>query len=178
MVDECNDYIAYLNTFPSSTTRDEEILRTEEIIEECLEDLHDWNKKVKEYPTAAQVWRWATEEMGFSNYVAAGIVGNMMAEVGGHTLALRPNTRVGNYYGLCMWYLKYSPRVNGRNTAGQLDFLAQTMKSNMGTSNYKALLRSKSAAEASIIFAKYYERCANPYGRQKDAIRAYRFFAT
>jgi hypothetical protein len=114
--------------------------------------------------------------MGYSEYVAAGIIGNMMVEVGGHTMILKYTTRVGKYYGLCMWYLPYSPGVNGKNLQGQLNYLAATMKKNMGTSHYNDLLKSKSAKEASIIFAMYYERCVRPYGRQSEASRAYRYF--
>ena len=50
------------------------------------------------------------------------------------------------------------------------------MEKNMGSSNYCNLLKSKNAREASIIFAKCYERCISPYGRQNEAMRAYRYF--
>ena len=46
--------------------KDEVILETEEVIELYLEDINIWKEKVKEYPTAARVWHWATEDMGYS----------------------------------------------------------------------------------------------------------------
>ena len=178
MVEECNEYIDYLSSFEFNLDKDAIILDTEEVIELYLEDINVWEEKANEYPVAARVWRWATEEMGYSEYVAAGIIGNMMAEVGGHTLALKPTTKVGQYYGLCMWYLRYSPSVNGRDVEGQLDFLANTIERNMGTGHYSQLLNSTSAQNASVIFATYYERCMHPYGRQGDAMRAYRYFTS
>ena len=42
---------------------------------------------MKEYPAATVIWITLKEE-GFSDEVIAGIIGNLMAEVGGQTLNL------------------------------------------------------------------------------------------
>jgi len=178
MVEECNSYVSYLNYFIWDVDKDDVILDTEEVIELYLEDIGIWKEKVKEYPVAATVWRWAIEEKGYSEYVAAGIIGNMMVEVGGHTMVLKHMTRVEKYFGLCMWYLPYSPEVDGKSLRDQLNFLGKTMEKNMGSAHYKELLNSKNEKEASIIFAMYYERCIRPYGRQSEASRAYRYFTS
>ena len=41
-----------------------------------------WEKKAAEYPVATQIWRYMKAQ-GWNDYVCAGIMGNIMAEVGG-----------------------------------------------------------------------------------------------
>lgn len=81
-----------------------------------------------QYPVASQVWQFLKNDMGLSDPVAAGILGNMMAECGGQTLDLQPYIYGYGYYGLCMWYLEYT---NGRLYWGssveeQLNYLKDT----------------------------------------------------
>ena len=52
----------------------------QELIEE--ERLRLWRKKEKEYPTASYIWKFF-KDLGYNDYVIAGILGNMMAEAGG-----------------------------------------------------------------------------------------------
>ena len=40
-------------------------------------------KKKEKYPEARKIWNYLTKNMKLNNYVAAGIIGNIMAEVGG-----------------------------------------------------------------------------------------------
>ena len=42
-------------------------------------------QKYNEYPVATEIWMFL-KNCGYNDYVAAGILGNMMAEVGGNTL--------------------------------------------------------------------------------------------
>ena len=76
---------------------------------------------IGEYPIAEIVWKFLTVDMGYSNYVAAGIMGNMMVECGGFTLnldwsAINPSSKC---YGLCQWHPKYHQEVQGANLQKQ-----------------------------------------------------------
>lgn len=62
-------------------------------------------ERMEEYPVATTIWIYLTETLGYNDYVAAGVVGNMMTEVGGQTLNIQPGlyghgTNKG-YYGIC-----------------------------------------------------------------------------
>lgn len=115
--------------------------------------------KRREYPVAAQVWE-TLRGRGYSEAATAGILGNMMAECGGHTLALRPCLWVWPYYGLCMWNVNYTPQAADQDVAGQLEVLCGTMRANMGAWNHLLFCNLSSEREAAYYFALWYERCA------------------
>ena len=148
-----------------------------------------WSEKSGEYPVATQVWRYMKEELGWNDYVCAGVMGNMMAEVGGQTLNLQPylyGHSGANYYGLCQWSNRYFPSVQGADVDAQLDFLASTVKKELDTYgylfrsglDYEAFCNLTDAEDAAMAFAKAYERCGSgSYGvRQRNAIKAYNYF--
>lgn len=148
-----------------------------------------WSEKSGEYPVATQVWRYMKEELGWNDYVCAGVMGNMMAEVGGQTLNLQPylyGHSGANYYGLCQWSSRYYPSIQGADVDAQLDFLASTVKKELDTYgylfrsglDYKAFCNLTDAEDAAMAFAKAYERCgSSSYGvRQRNAIKAYNYF--
>lgn len=148
-----------------------------------------WSEKAGEYPVATQVWRYMKEELGWNNYVCAGVMGNMMAEVGGQTLNLQPylyGHSGANYYGLCQWSSRYYPSIQGADVNAQLDFLASTVKKELDTYgylfrsglDYEAFCNLTNAEDAAMAFAKAYERCGSgSYGvRQRNAIKAYNYF--
>lgn len=148
-----------------------------------------WSEKSGEYPVATQVWRYMKEELGWNDYVCAGVMGNMMAEVGGQTLNLQPylyGHSGANYYGLCQWSSRYYPSIQGADVDAQLDFLASTVKKELDTYgylfrsglNYEAFCNLTDAEDAAMAFAKAYERCGSgSYGvRQRNAIKAYNYF--
>ena len=148
-----------------------------------------WSEKSGEYPVATQVWRYMKEELGWNDYVCAGVMGNMMAEVGGQTLSLDPylyGHSGANYYGLCQWSSRYYPSIQGADVDAQLDFLASTVKKELDTYgylfrnglNYEAFCNLTDAEDAAMAFAKAYERCGSgSYGvRQRNAIKAYNYF--
>ena len=59
-----------------------------------------WQEKMKKYPVATEVWLYM-KDLGWSDSVCAGIMGNMMSEVGGKTLKLDPNLYYKDtYYGI------------------------------------------------------------------------------
>lgn len=148
-----------------------------------------WSEKSGEYPVATQVWRYMKEELGWNDYVCAGVMGNMMAEVGGQTLNLQPylyGHSGANYYGLCQWSSRYYPSIQGADVDAQLDFLASTVKKELDTYgylfrsglDYEAFCNLTDAEDAAMAFAKAYERCGSgSYGvRQRNAIKAYNYF--
>ena len=139
------------------------------------------------YTVAATIWKYL-KNLGYNNYVCAGILGNIMAEVGGQTLNIRPYlySSGGGYYGICQWSVKFYPSVAGKDLTTQLNFLAKTIKYEINTYgfkyyrgfNYNTFINLNSAQEAALAFAKAYERCASSYYgiRQANAIKAYKHF--
>lgn len=140
-----------------------------------------------EYPDAAEVWS-ILSEAGCSDYVCAGILGNMMAECGGQTLALQPYVSSSNYYGMCQWNQAYRDKVWGASLEDQCNFLLNSMKYEIDTFgfcyasgfNYDKFLNLTNEKDVALAFAKCYERCGSgSYSiRQDNATTAYNYFVT
>lgn len=139
------------------------------------------------YPEATYVWRFLKDH-GFSNFVAAGIIGNMMTECGGQSLKLNPYAyNSAGYYGLCQWSPKYYPEIIGKSIEIQCLYLMETMPKQFKTygKRYKEgftyfdFLSLTDEQEAAEAFALCYERCgAGPYiKRRANASSAYAYFA-
>lgn len=127
------------------------------------------------------IWEFLTTEMGLSDEAAAGIFGNMMVECGSRSFNLQPYiySPGGYYYGLCQWSTtNHHSRIGGGTVEQQLRYLRDSIESEMGNREYQLFTDSSDPARASVIFARWYERCANPEGRQQEAIRAYDHFTT
>lgn len=145
----------------------------------------EWKERKEEYPVATEIWLYM-KSLGWNNYVCAGILGNMMTEVGGNTLDIRYWLK-GNYYGICQWSRGYS-KVWGANLKGQLDFLKNTIKYELNTYgyayangfNYEKFLALQDERAAALSFARCYERCgsAGYAQRQKNATVAYNYFVS
>lgn len=137
------------------------------------------NAQMAVYPVAAEVWQTLTGA-GFSAPVTAGILGNMMAECGGHTLALVPDLHCGQYYGLCMWDVGFTPEVDDQDVAGQLAVLLATMERNINEAggSYERFIGMTDARQAARYFDKYYERSAGlaTYQRGENAVAALSWF--
>ena len=148
-----------------------------------------WNVRKEEYPVATQVWLYLTDTMGLSDRAAAGIMGNLMAEVGGQTLNLQPGLyghSTNSYYGICQWSASYYPSVQGKNLDYQLEFLANTIEKEF--SSYGSLYQSgftyedfkqmNNEQDAALAFAKIYERCNSKHYnvRLNNAVKAYEYF--
>lgn len=139
------------------------------------------------YKHATKVWRYLKNK-GYSDAVCAGIMGNFMAETGGHTLNIKPNyySSSGRYYGIAQWSSKYYPEVHGKDLDYQLNFLSKTIKEEFNTYgylykkgfDYNDFLNLNSPRDAALAFAKVYERCGSgSYSkRQSDAERALSYF--
>lgn len=124
-----------------------------------------------EYPVAYTVWR-TFKDNGYTNEAIAAIVGNMMKECGGHTLALdyKAYNNKGGYYGLCQWSKKYYPEVLNSSLEFQIDWLLKTIMSDF----YK----ETSIENATIRFAREYERCSSSsYNKRVELAKiAYNYF--
>lgn len=83
---------------------------------------------------AEQIWNFFINDMGYSEPVAAGIMGNIMRECGGDTLSgLDPSAQnsYGNgHYGIIQWDMVYCSEVVGQDLAGQLAFFSRWIQSN------------------------------------------------
>lgn len=76
-----------------------------------------------------QVWNFLVKDMGYSEIIAAAILGNAMEESGGETLNLDP-TVVNSIgcYGIFQWNPQYHPDVIGKDLAGQLEYFKTWIK--------------------------------------------------
>lgn len=165
----------------------EDIKNEQEEYKTIYDDLMaHWHEKESLYPDAAYIWRYF-QDKGYNDEVIAGIMGNMMVEVGGLTLKLQPTLTTESYYGLCQWSRGYS-KVWGASLEEQCNFLESTIKYELDTYgymyekgyNYESFILTSNIKEAALAFAKAYERCssASYKQRQKCAIDAYNYFVT
>lgn len=141
----------------------------------------------KEYPAASTVWHYLTETMELNEHVAAGILGNMMAEVGGQTLDLQVDCSGRGYYGICQWSRKYMVYdITGSNLDTQLEYLNKTIEDEFAvfgdlyTSGftYQDFCNMQNAQDAAKAFAVVYERCGSgSYSvRKSNAVKAYEYY--
>ena len=148
-------------------------------------DMAKWDEKMAQYPAATEVWLYM-KDLGWNDYVCAGIMGNLMAEVGGQTLNLQYWLKGNGYYGMCQWNKAYQDGVWGADLKGQCDFLRDTIKYEIDTFGYAykkgfkfdSFLALTNEKDAALAFAKAYERCGSgSYSvRQKNATNAYNYF--
>lgn len=158
---------------------------------DALQKIHDelltkWKEKQNKYPEATKIWEYL-KEAGYSDYVCAGILGNIMTEVGSNTLAIQPLLKTTKYYGMCQWSLYYS-KVWGLPIEGQCKFLLNTIEYEINTygklyqrgMTYEKFITMTDCRQIALCFAKSYERCsANGYkARQDNAVIAYNYFVT
>lgn len=136
-------------------------------------------EKKKEYPIATECWLMMKEQ-GWSNQICAGVLGNMMAECGGHTLDLKWNIGSDDYYGLCQWALEFSPNIKNASMQEQMGYLFSDIEKqfNYCGQNLNNFLKLTDVQIAALEFAMYYERCeeSNYNVRMVDAITAYNYF--
>lgn len=145
-----------------------------------------WVVRAEEYPVATYVWQFL-DDAGYNDYVIAGIIGNMMVECGGHTLALKPYIySTDGYYGLCQWSRGYQDRVGDTDTEYQCQFLLDTIVYEIDTYghlykrgfDYSSFISLTNEKDAALAFARSYERCGFiSYGaRRACATTAYNYF--
>ena len=149
-----------------------------------------WNERMEEYPVATTIWKYL-KDLGYNDYVCAGIMGNIMVEVGGQTLNIRHDAydASGYYYGICQWNRGSYKSVHGTNLNTQLEFLKNTIKYEFDTFGkayggsdfkYQNFLDLTNEQDAAYAFAKCYERCAAEYYgiRKTCATKALEYFTS
>lgn len=175
----------------------EEIWRLEELSLLYQEDYNalitkenKWSEKAEKYPVATEVWLFLKEEMDYSDYVCAGILGNMMTECGGQTLDLKWDARnkKSGCYGLCQWHPKYHPQMQYTSLEEQLEFIRETfpsilkkyMKIYEKGFTYEQFLELEDPKLIAYIFCVVYERpgSGTHMKRQENAMKAYEFFTS
>jgi hypothetical protein len=192
MLESCQT-LGYTDDNPVVVLANEEVANIQAVLNtynetyaEVLVEVRN-QERMEEYPAATTVWNYLTQTLGYSDAVAAGILGNMMAEVGGQTLALQPSIyghSSNGYYGICQWSLRYYPSVNGASLEGQLDLLASTIEAEFNEFgfvsgySYEEFLQITDEKAAALAFAKTYERCGSgSYSvRQKNATKALEYY--
>ena len=132
------------------------------------------------YNQAQAVWNYL-RDIGLNKYVCAGIIGNIMAEVGGQTLDISrwPQYSQGTYYGICQWAGSRKNRLLndfGTTLDDQIRFLSVELFEVIPKDN--SFYNMQDEKEAALYFAKYYERCSSKYYtvRQKNATKALEYF--
>ena len=142
------------------------------------------------YATADKVWMYF-KNRGFTDEATAGIIGNMMREVGGDTLNLKGTISATHggikYYGLCMWSLRYFPQVDGKSVDWQIEYLhnefmpyqfklrAKHYKNGFTVDQFKKMTNAEEAAKAfAIIVENPGQEGDGTYPRRrKNALTAY-----
>lgn len=158
-----------------------------EIIKFYQNQLDKINKELDdlEYKDATLIWEYM-KNLGWNDYVCAGILGNMMAEVGGGTLDLQTTIYGNGFYGLCQWNQVFTDEVWGTDLKGQMDFLRDDIKYQIdmfgfcysNNFNFEKFLELENEQEAALAFMKCYERGLpqSNYVRQQYATIAYEYF--
>jgi hypothetical protein len=166
-----------------------EIERLNAIKNQLYNDIGRFNTWESTYPEATQVW-YFLRDVGFSEEVTAGIIGNMMVETAGGTLVLKPTIydSAKAFYGLCQWSLYYNPGIANKSMEEQLLYLRDSIASEFSTFGfcykknftYEDFLALQTPEEAADAFAKVYERCAGwSYNMRKQAAAvAYEYFTS
>lgn len=154
-----------------------------EVIPEINFTVEETINKAVEYEYANYIWNYL-QDLGYNDYVCAGILGNIMVEVGGGTLALQPTIENKYHYGICQWNKKYYSDVVGSSLEAQCDFLRDNIEYEINTFgkkyDYKSFIALQDEQEAALVFAKSYERCGSGgYNkRQNCATTAYKYFTS
>lgn len=144
----------------------------------------EYKETISSAEAAEVIWN-RLKSYGWSDTVCAGILGNIMAEVGGQSFDILYSLDVSGYYGICMWYKEYSPDVVGRDLYGQCDYIRDSIQSQFDYCGelfgwtMEDFFSLESPEEAALAFAKVYERCTSAsYAiRQVNARKAYERFA-
>ena len=147
------------------------------------EEEAEWEQRYEEYPEATTIWLYLVVEMGYNDYVAAGVLGNIMNEAGSNSLDINPSAQnSGGYYGICQWNSSMYGDVWYCNLVEQLDYLNNTIEyeyNNCGNMSYENFCNLTDEREAALSFARSYERCSSAsYGRrQNNATTALNYFS-
>ena len=154
------------------------------------EEVHKWELRAVEYPVATQVWLYMKNELGFSDIVCAGIMGNMMAECGGcWTSDLDWDVSSSSGFGMIQWLggrkqELFSIYGNTPSIENQLDFMKDELYGTNGVTKQVSdwqldkIMNAETPEECAYTFACYFERCGEGHRapRRGYARRAYEYF--
>ena len=157
-----------------------DVAELEEIAAKASSTQKDTFKADGNYNQAQDVWNYL-RDLGLNEYVCAGILGNIMAEVGGQTLDISrwPIYSKNGYYGICQWSGSRKNRLLndfGTTLEDQVRFLSVELFEVIPKDN--SFYNMQDEKEAALYFAKYYERCSSKYYsvRQSNATKALEYF--
>ena len=157
---------------------------------EIWEEKHKWEVRASEYPIATQVWLYMKNELGYSDIVCAGIMGNMMAECGGcWTSDLDWDVHSSSGFGMIQWLggrkqQLFSIYGNNPSVEDQLNFMHDELYGTDGItwqvsqSQLDKIMNAETPEECAYAFACYFERCGEGHRapRRGYARRAYEYF--
>lgn len=149
-----------------------------------------WRVCAEEYPVATQAWLYMKNELGFSDVVCAGIMGNMMAECGGcWTSDLDWDVSSSSGFGMIQWLggrkqQLFSIYGSNPSVENQLDFVKDELYGTNGVtkqvtdSQLDKIINAETPEDCAYAFACYYERCGEGHRwvRRDYARRAYEYF--
>lgn len=159
---------------------------------EIWEEKHKWEVRASEYPVATQVWLYMKNELGYSDIVCAGIMGNMMAECGGcWTSDLDWDVHSSSGFGMIQWLGGRKQQlfsIYGENPSieNQLDFMHDELYGTDGVtkqvtdSQLDKIMNAETPEDCAFAFASYFERCGEGHRavRRNYARRAYDYFVS
>lgn len=150
-----------------------------------------WMRRWEECPEATEIWL-IMKEFGWTDAACAGILGNIMREVGGNTLKHIDHTLYNSsktHFGLCQWAKRYYPDIWPKDShvpsiREQMEFLRVTIQEYNGhgfvynfTEEY--LFTATDPAEVAYVFCQGYERPGEaPDRRMTFALEAYNYFTS
>ena len=175
-IGRCEDYIKYLN---AHLPKDSELLKQETEWIQAQIDLHNnrylnlaeeeakWVKKMEEYPRATMIWLYMKENFGWSDVVCAGVMGNIMGEIGRDMKFDKWNHDCP--YGMFQWLgsrRKDIHRIYGEEPSieEQLEFMYDELYGTDGVRKQvknwqrEEILNGETPEEVAMAFCRYFER--------------------
>lgn len=157
---------------------------------EIWEEKRKWEVRASEYPVATQVWLYMKNELGYSDIVCAGIMGNMMAECGGcWTSDLDWDVSSSSGFGMIQWLGSRKKQLfsiygDTPSIEDQLNFMHDELYGTNGVtwqvtqSQLDKIMNAETPEECAYAFACYFERCGEGHRapRRGYARRAYEYF--
>lgn len=168
-------------TYPLETMEPIEIETTVD------EEEMKWIKRTEEYPEATQTWIYMKENFEWSDEVCAGILGNIMAEIGGGTLDFS-DWNHDSPYGMFQWL--GNRKIELKKIYGdeptieeQLEFMYDELYGTDGVTKQvsdwqrEKILTSTDPKQVAKYFCTWFERPSSSGTiRQKYAAHAYSYF--
>lgn len=184
---ECARELGYPESHVIITTAQNKWHELNKLQAEYQKQLRYQNDKLtkwrKEYHNATAIYE-KLKARGLSDVTTCAIIGNIMTETGGNTLAVNPYIygydSFTTYYGMCQWSLYYNPSVNGKSLDGQIEYLMNTIQKNMKSfgGSYEYFKSMTDVGAAAKYFNNYYERGNGNIIRAKNANAALKYYTS